>query len=115
MYVYYIYKVKQGDLSNNSDKSVNESYYESDNKSIDSAETIISLKQGFWLTLCAAFSMLYVKCDMIILGIYRAESEIGDYAAAYNIVMVIGLAPQIMLLAIFPKLSIFGSSITKII
>jgi O-antigen/teichoic acid export membrane protein len=62
-------------------------------------------RDGAYLMLAALSAVIYVRSDVLILGLFRSAEEVGSYAAASMLVMAAGLAPQVILAAWYPDLA----------
>lgn len=62
------------------------------------------------VTLSIIFNVIYLKGDIVLLSIYRSQTEVGLYGAAYR---VIDIASQIALLSIGILLPLFAASWAK--
>ena len=63
------------------------------------------LNSVIWLGLGGAFFFIYDRGPQILLGMMRGEQELGSYAAAYRMVLALGLMPTLLGSAMLPRLS----------
>ena len=69
--------------------------------------------ETFLIGLSSFFILVYYNLDMIMLGYYKGDSEVGIYNAAYKIFLIFIIPLQLILTAFFPKLSQNKPSKTK--
>jgi O-antigen/teichoic acid export membrane protein len=67
--------------------------------------TKLWLGRVVWLGLGGAFFFIYDRGPQILLGMMKGEQEVGIYAAAYRMIMALGLLPALLGNAMLPRLS----------
>lgn len=65
---------------------------------------------GAFLMLSSLSAAIYVRGDVLILGIFHPADVVGSYAANATLVMAAGLLPQVLLSAWYPGLSRLGGA-----
>jgi O-antigen/teichoic acid export membrane protein len=68
------------------------------------------LNKVLWLGLGGVFFFIYDRGPQILLGILQGEKEVGCYAAAYRMIMAVGLIPSMLGSAMLPRLSSYHAA-----
>ena len=63
------------------------------------------VRQSWPIGVSIAFNLVYLKGDVIILSLYRTQSEVGLYGAAYKILDVITIVPAVFMGLVLPVLT----------
>ncbi len=61
--------------------------------------------ETFLIGLSSFFILIYYNLDMVMLGFYKGDAEVGIYNAAYKIFLIFIVPFQLILTSFFPKLS----------
>lgn len=73
--------------------------------SINTCKEILKLAWPF--TLSAVTVIIYYHIDIIFLGIFKSDVDVGYYSAAYNIVVVLTMSMGLLVMSLFPMLANF--------
>lgn len=65
------------------------------------------------LALSIFFNLIYLKTDVLILGWYRSQSDVGLYGAAYRVVDILTLLPAVYMGVVLPQLTLFFNANKK--
>ncbi len=63
------------------------------------------IRESWPIGLSIAFNLIYLKGDVIILSIFRPQSEVGLYGAAYKVLDVVTVVPTIFMGLMLPILA----------
>lgn len=63
------------------------------------------LKKSFPMGFGIIMIQIYYSLDVVMLGLIRSDKEVGFYAAAYKIILVIALVGEVFQKSIYPSLS----------
>jgi O-antigen/teichoic acid export membrane protein len=63
------------------------------------------VRQSWPIGVSIAFNLVYLKGDVIVMSLYRTQSEVGLYGAAYKILDVITIIPAVFMGLVLPVLT----------
>jgi O-antigen/teichoic acid export membrane protein len=66
--------------------------------------------ETFIIGLSSFFILIYYNLDMVMLGFYKSQLEVGIYNSAYKIFLIFIIPLQLILTAFFPRLSQYKPS-----
>ncbi|KKW44746.1 MAG: Polysaccharide biosynthesis protein [Parcubacteria group bacterium GW2011_GWA2_56_7] len=74
--------------------------------SVDLPLWISTLKQSWPIGLSTFFNLIYLKSDIMILGLYFPQSDVGVYGAAYRVIDVFTALPVMYVGLVLPHLTL---------
>lgn len=74
-------------------------------RSTDGTSTVSLIREGIVLGAVGVVGLLYLRIDVVMLGLFIGDSEVGFYFTAARILESSFIVPHIVMLVVFPRLA----------